>query len=96
VLADDEWQRRLTVDPNALVYGGLDAIGIHVAQESFHPSATGHAEVGRCVGEFLRRDAAQAACRMGRTGGCRSARRRRRPTQPRELVARPVTSVENG
>ncbi len=54
VLADEEWQRRLTVDPNALVYGGLDAFGIHLAQESFHPSAAGHAELGRCVGEFLR------------------------------------------
>ena len=68
VLADDEWQRRLTVDPNALVYGGLDAIGIHLAQESFHPSAAGHAELGRCVGEFLRGDAAQAACRVGADG----------------------------
>ena len=68
VLADDEWQRRLTVDPNALVYGGLDALGIHLAQESFHPSAAGHAELGRCVGEFLRGDATQAACRVGADG----------------------------
>ena len=68
VLADDEWQRRLTVDPNALVYGGLDAIGAHLAQESFHPSAAGHAELGRCVGEFLRGDAVPAACRVGADG----------------------------
>jgi hypothetical protein len=68
VLADDEWQRRLTVDPNALVYGGLDALGIHLAQESFHPSAAGHAELGRCVGEFLRSDVLQAACRVGADG----------------------------
>ena len=68
VLADDEWQRRLTVDPNALVYGGLDAIGAHLAQESFHPSAAGHAELGRCVGEFLRGDAVQAACLVGADG----------------------------
>ena len=71
VLADDEWQRRLTVDPNALVYGGLDALGLHLAQESFHPSAAGHAELGRCVGEFLRGDAAQAACRVGGDGHLR-------------------------
>ncbi len=32
-----EWQRRITVDPEALVYGGLDAVGYHLAQESFHP-----------------------------------------------------------
>ena len=68
VLADEEWQRRLTVDPNALVYGGLDAVGAHLAQESFHPSADGHAELGRCVGEFLRGDAVQAACRVGADG----------------------------
>jgi lysophospholipase L1-like esterase len=68
VLADEEWQRRLTVDPNALVYGGLDAIGVHLAQESFHPSAAGHAELGRCVGEFLRGDLTQAACRVGADG----------------------------
>ena len=34
-----EWQRRLTVDPYALVSGGLDAIGLHLAQQSFHPNA---------------------------------------------------------
>jgi len=68
VLADDEWQRRLTVDPNALVYGGLDALGVHLAQESFHPSAAGHAELGRCVGEFLRGPVAAAACRVGADG----------------------------
>lgn len=68
VLADDEWQRRLTVDPDALVHGGLDAFGIHLAQESFHPSAAGHAELGRCVGDFLRGGAAQAACRVGADG----------------------------
>ncbi len=68
VLADEEWQRRLTVDPNALVYGGLDAFGIHLAQESFHPSAAGHAELGRCVGEFLRAGDRTAACRVGADG----------------------------
>ena len=71
MLADDEWQRRLTVDPNALVYGGLDAFGVHLAQESFHPSAAGHAELGRCVGEFLRGDAVQPRrAGWGRTGTC--------------------------
>ena len=68
VLADEEWQRRLTVDPNALVYGGLDAFGIHLAQESFHPSAAGHAELGRCVREFLRAGDPTAACRVGADG----------------------------
>jgi len=68
VVAADEWQRRLTVDPAAWVYGGLDAFGVHLAQESFHPSAAGHAELGRCVGEFLRTSGAAAACRAGADG----------------------------
>jgi hypothetical protein len=63
-----EWQRRLTVDPEALVHGGLDAIGFHLAQESFHPDATGHAEIGRCLGEFVRGGARSAACVAGGDG----------------------------
>ena len=67
-LANDEWQRRVTVDPEALVRGGLDAIGFHLAQESFHPKAIAHAEMGRCLGEFVRGGAAQAACVAGKDG----------------------------
>jgi lysophospholipase L1-like esterase len=63
-----EWQRRLTVDPSALVHGGLDAIGFHLAQESFHPNAAGHAELGRCLAEFLAGPAARAACTVGPDG----------------------------
>jgi hypothetical protein len=72
--ARDEWQRRITVDPHALVYGGLDAVGVHLAQESFHPSALGHAEIGRCAGEFLRTASpspgppSTSACRVGADG----------------------------
>jgi lysophospholipase L1-like esterase len=70
-LPRDEWQRRLTVDPRALVYGGLDAGAAHLAQASYHPSAAGHAELGRCAGEFLRAGTAgdaQASCRVGSDG----------------------------
>lgn len=67
-LAAQEWQRRITVDPEALVYGGLDGVGYHIAQESFHPNATAHAEMGRCVGEFVRSGAATAACVAGPDG----------------------------
>lgn len=63
-----EWQRRITVDPQALVYGGLDAIGFHLAQESFHPNAKAHAEMGRCIGEFVRSGATGAACVAGANG----------------------------
>ncbi|MHA6794661.1 GDSL-type esterase/lipase family protein [Pseudonocardia bannensis] len=65
---DAEWQRRITVDPRALVYGRLDAIGLHLFQESFHPSATGHAQIGGCLGEFVRGGDRRAACLVGPDG----------------------------
>jgi lysophospholipase L1-like esterase len=67
-LRDQEWQRRITVDPEALVHGGLDAIGFHLAQESFHPTAAAHAEMGRCMGEFVRSGSDAAACVAGADG----------------------------
>jgi hypothetical protein len=63
-----EWQQRITVAPEALVHGGLDAIGYHLAQESFHPTAVAHAEMGRCVGDFVRGGTAAAACVAGSDG----------------------------
>ncbi|WP_433272054.1 GDSL-type esterase/lipase family protein [Actinosynnema sp. CS-041913] len=64
----DEWQRRLTVDPYALVNGGLDAIGLHLAQQSFHPNAAAHAQLGRCVTQFVSGGAASARCLEGADG----------------------------
>lgn len=63
-----EWQNRITVDPWAWVTGGLDAIGIHMAQESFHPNARGHAQLGRCVTEFVNSGANSARCLIGADG----------------------------
>lgn len=63
-----EWQNRVTVDPWAWVTGGLDAIGIHMAQESFHPNARGHAQLGRCVTEFVNSGRGSAACVVGADG----------------------------
>jgi hypothetical protein len=63
-----EWQRRLTVDPKALIFGGLDAIGIHLAQESFHPNATAHGQLGGCVTQFVTSGAATARCLVGGDG----------------------------
>ncbi len=63
-----EWQNRITVDPWAWVTGGLDAIGIHMAQQSFHPNARGHGQLGRCVTEFVNSGAASASCRIGSDG----------------------------
>ncbi|WP_306745479.1 GDSL-type esterase/lipase family protein [Saccharothrix yanglingensis] len=63
-----EWQRRLTVDPHALVTGGLDAIGLHLAQQSFHPNAAAHAQLGRCITEFVNGGAGSARCLEGADG----------------------------
>jgi hypothetical protein len=60
-----DWQRRVTVDPRALVYGGLDAVGFHLAQESFHPTAAAHAAIGRCLAAFVRSGASAGACVPG-------------------------------
>jgi lysophospholipase L1-like esterase len=63
-----EWQNRITVDPWAWITGGLDAIGIHMAQESFHPNAKGHAQLGRCLTEFVNSGATTAKCLIGADG----------------------------
>jgi lysophospholipase L1-like esterase len=69
-----EWQNRITVDPWAWVYGGLDAIGMHMAQESFHPNARGHAQLGRCVTEFVSSGAPSATCLAGTDGNLHAVR----------------------
>lgn len=63
-----ERQRRITVNPAALVYGGLDAVGIHLAQESFHPNANAHEQLGNCVTEFVRGGAGSARCLADASG----------------------------
>jgi hypothetical protein len=72
-----EWQRRLTVDPEAFVHGGSAAVGYHLAQESFHPKAAAHRQVGRCLGEFVRSGHAGAACVPGADGRLHLERTRR-------------------
>jgi lysophospholipase L1-like esterase len=67
-----EWQNRITVDPWAWVHGGLDAVGIHSAQQSFHPNARGHAQLGRCVTEFVNSGASSANCLIGSDGNLHS------------------------
>lgn len=69
-----EWQNRITVDPWAWVYGGLDAVGMHMAQESFHPNARGHAQLGRCVTEFVSSGASTATCLRGTDGNLHAIR----------------------
>jgi lysophospholipase L1-like esterase len=68
-----EWQNRITVDPWAWVTGGLDAFGIHMAQQSFHPNAKGHAQLGRCVTEFVNSGRSSAQCLIGTDGNLHAA-----------------------
>ncbi|ODT99455.1 MAG: hypothetical protein ABS81_25685 [Pseudonocardia sp. SCN 72-86] len=57
-----EWQRRLTLAPEALRHGRLGGLGMPMVQESFHPNAAGHAAIGGCLGAFVRSGAPAAAC----------------------------------
>jgi lysophospholipase L1-like esterase len=56
---ENEWFTRLTVD-----FDGLrdEARASHALQESFHPNARGHEQVGRCLTDFLGTRARTAAC----------------------------------
>jgi lysophospholipase L1-like esterase len=55
------WVRGLTVAVQDVVHG----IGSNLVQESFHPNARGHAQMGACIGEFYGSSATEAACRRG-------------------------------
>jgi lysophospholipase L1-like esterase len=63
-----EWHRRITVDPRAFAYGGMDAFGYHLAQESFHPTAAAPERIGGCVGALVRSGMPSAACITGADG----------------------------
>ncbi|MFD9698570.1 GDSL-type esterase/lipase family protein [Lentzea sp. NPDC059081] len=54
-----EWFTRLSVD-----WDGLrdQARSSHALQESFHPNASGHEQIGRCLSEFLASDKRDGAC----------------------------------
>lgn len=55
-----EWMTRLTVDFELLRQEGS---GLRAVAESFHPNALGHARLADCLGEFLRTEQREAACR---------------------------------
>ncbi|SDF83028.1 GDSL-like Lipase/Acylhydrolase family protein [Lentzea fradiae] len=57
--ASTEWFTRLSVDWDGLRDEGRAS---HALQESFHPNARGHEQVGRCLGEFLATDKREGAC----------------------------------
>lgn len=65
-----EWFTRLTVRWDDL--SDVTRAG-HAAQESYHANKAGHAQVGRCLTEFLGKAEARAACRVGPDGNLHAA-----------------------
>lgn len=65
--AGQEWQHRLTVDPEAFVRGGPSGAG-HLAQESFHLNAAGHGQLAGCLTEFVKAGGTKARCVPGSDG----------------------------
>ncbi|MET9630197.1 GDSL-type esterase/lipase family protein [Lentzea sp. NPDC006480] len=55
----NEWFTRLTVDWEGLKN---DKRAPHALQESFHPNALGHEQIGRCLTEFLATDKRDGTC----------------------------------
>ena len=60
-----EWFSRLTLQLNDLADADRAA---HALQESFHPNANGHAQIARCLTEFLATALPSAACLAGSDG----------------------------
>ncbi|MFS8099597.1 GDSL-type esterase/lipase family protein [Lentzea alba] len=54
-----EWFTRLSVDWDGLKN---EKRASHALQESFHPNALGHEQIGRCLTEFLATDKRDGAC----------------------------------
>lgn len=69
VSSSQEWVRPLTVRLWQLLYG----IDSHLVQESFHPNARGHNQIGGCLGEFAVSGAPSATCLEGGDGNLHPA-----------------------
>lgn len=65
-----EWFSRLTLQLNDLADADRAS---HALQESFHPNANGHAEIARCLTEFLATALPSAACLTGSDGNLHAA-----------------------
>jgi hypothetical protein len=65
-----EWFTRLAVQWSDL---HSDERATHALQESFHPNANGHAQFGRCLGEFVNTPDRAAACLPGSDGNLHAA-----------------------
>lgn len=58
VPSSEEWVRPLTVRLAQL----LEGVDSYLVQESFHPNARGHNQIGGCLGKFATGGAASATC----------------------------------
>ncbi|HKS49186.1 MAG TPA: GDSL-type esterase/lipase family protein [Amycolatopsis sp.] len=67
--ASKEWFSRLTLRLNDLSDVNRAS---HSLQESFHPNANGHAQIGRCLTEFLATSLPTSACLSGADGNLHS------------------------
>jgi lysophospholipase L1-like esterase len=66
---DTEWFSRFSIQ-----FGDLTKAdrATHAVQSSFHPNATGHAQFGRCLTEFVATPAPSASCVEGSDGNLHS------------------------
>jgi hypothetical protein len=61
----DHWITPPTVDVSTLLHS-VDPS--HIVQQSFHPNATGHAQLGRCLTEFYGDGLVEGQCLRGTDG----------------------------
>jgi hypothetical protein len=78
VRLSQRWVRALTVRVEDVVHG----VGGHLVQESFHPNARGHEQMGRCLSEFYVSGATSATCLKDADGNLRPTGRTQAPATP--------------
>ena len=59
------WITPLTVDASTLLHSADPS---HIVQQSFHPNAAGHAQLGRCLTEFYGDGLGEGSCLRGADG----------------------------
>jgi lysophospholipase L1-like esterase len=59
-----EWVNGLVIDASEI----LNGLGENLVQQSFHPNAAGHVEMGGCLTEFVASSASTARCARGGDG----------------------------
>lgn len=62
--ADEQWANGIVIDLSEIRNG----LGENIVRQSLHPNALGHAQMGRCLGEFYAMSAAAARCVTGADG----------------------------